>query len=257
MLGRAALGRILSDLAPGGVCLAAPVARRTGGLLHHRFTLTGPRRSTNRRSVLCGTDPAGCPGWLLATTLPCGARTFLDPAPRCGAAAARPTHSPRSLGVRQHLGAIVGDEQGVLELRGPATVLGDDGPAVVPHVVVGGAEVEHRLDGEGHPDPDLVVEALVVVVGDDQAGVERRADAVPGEVADDAVAEPLGVRLDDAPDHVDPAARLDRLDRPVERLPRALHEEARLLVDVAGEEGGVGVAVDATDEGGDVDVDDV
>ena len=43
MLGRAALERILSDLAPGGVCLAAPVARRTGGLLHHRFTLTGPR----------------------------------------------------------------------------------------------------------------------------------------------------------------------------------------------------------------------
>ena len=42
MLGRAALERILSDLAPGGVCLAAPVARRTGGLLHHRFTLTGP-----------------------------------------------------------------------------------------------------------------------------------------------------------------------------------------------------------------------
>jgi hypothetical protein len=77
MLGRAALERILSDLAPGGVCLAAPVARRTGGLLHHRFTLTALRRG--RRSVLCGTDPAGCPGWLLATTLPCGARTFLDP----------------------------------------------------------------------------------------------------------------------------------------------------------------------------------
>ena len=77
MLGRAALERILSDLAPGGVCLAAPVARRTGGLLHHRFTLTA--RHAGRRSVLCGTDPAGFPGWLLATTLPCGARTFLDP----------------------------------------------------------------------------------------------------------------------------------------------------------------------------------
>jgi hypothetical protein len=30
------------------------------------------------RSVFCGTDPAGCPGWALPTTLPCGARTFLD-----------------------------------------------------------------------------------------------------------------------------------------------------------------------------------
>jgi len=37
----------------------------------------------------------------------------------------------------------------------------------------------------------------VVVVRHDQPGVERRADAVPREVADDAVAEPLGVRLDD------------------------------------------------------------
>ncbi len=39
-LGRAALERSLSDLAPGGVCLAAPVTRCAGGLLHHRFTLT-------------------------------------------------------------------------------------------------------------------------------------------------------------------------------------------------------------------------
>jgi len=39
-LGRAALGRALSDLAPGGVCRATPVARRAGGLLLHRFTLT-------------------------------------------------------------------------------------------------------------------------------------------------------------------------------------------------------------------------
>jgi hypothetical protein len=39
-LGRAALERSLSGLAPGGVYLAAPVARHAGGLLHHRFTLT-------------------------------------------------------------------------------------------------------------------------------------------------------------------------------------------------------------------------
>lgn len=40
MLGRAALVRILCDLAPGGVYLAGPVTRPAGGLLHHRFTLT-------------------------------------------------------------------------------------------------------------------------------------------------------------------------------------------------------------------------
>jgi hypothetical protein len=41
-LGRAALKHSLSDLAPGGVCRAAPVTRCAGGLLHHRFTLTAP-----------------------------------------------------------------------------------------------------------------------------------------------------------------------------------------------------------------------
>ena len=39
-LGRTALERSLSGLAPGGVCLATAVSRRAGGLLHHRFTLT-------------------------------------------------------------------------------------------------------------------------------------------------------------------------------------------------------------------------
>lgn len=42
MLGRAALEHILSDLAPGGVYLAAPVAWGAGELLPHRFTLTCP-----------------------------------------------------------------------------------------------------------------------------------------------------------------------------------------------------------------------
>src|SRR6478752_6867138 len=39
-LGRAALKRVLSGLAPGGVYLASPVTQGAGGLLHHRFTLT-------------------------------------------------------------------------------------------------------------------------------------------------------------------------------------------------------------------------
>jgi hypothetical protein len=58
-LGRAALKRALSGLAPGGVYLASPVTREAGGLLHHRFTLTWPptceTQDHARRSVLCGT----------------------------------------------------------------------------------------------------------------------------------------------------------------------------------------------------------
>src|SRR6187551_3553107 len=75
MLGRAALERILSDLAPGGVYLAAPVTRHAGGLLHHRFTLTG--RASAPAVCSLWHCPAGHPGWALPTTLLCGARTFL------------------------------------------------------------------------------------------------------------------------------------------------------------------------------------
>ena len=47
---------------------------------------------TRRRFAFCGTDPAGHPGWALPTTLPCGARTFLD-----SAAYAAPPRSPGRL----------------------------------------------------------------------------------------------------------------------------------------------------------------
>ena len=52
-----------------------------------------------------------------------------------------------------------------------------------------------------------VVHRRRVVVRHDQPGVERGADAVAGELADDAVAEPLRVGLDDPAEHVDVAAR--------------------------------------------------
>lgn len=44
-LGRAALERFLSDLAPGGVCRAAEVTPGAGGPLPHRFTLTAGEHS--------------------------------------------------------------------------------------------------------------------------------------------------------------------------------------------------------------------
>jgi hypothetical protein len=50
-LGRAALKRALSGLAPGGVYLAFPVTREAGGLLHHRFTLTCIVPLSNRREA--------------------------------------------------------------------------------------------------------------------------------------------------------------------------------------------------------------
>src|SRR6476469_7741695 len=97
------------------------------------------------------------------------------------------------------MGWCRGDEDRVLELGREPAVTGDDGPPVVPHVPLGGPEVEHRLDGEGHAglDDGLVVRSGVVV-RHDEAGVGLEPDAVAGEGAHDDVAEPLRVALDDA-----------------------------------------------------------
>ena len=92
-----------SDLAPGGVYLAARITPGAGGLLHHRFTLTlGPARRPGPRAVcFLWHCPAGHPGSALPTTLPCGARTFLTGvSPRRG----RPAGSPAaasSIGANQ------------------------------------------------------------------------------------------------------------------------------------------------------------
>jgi len=64
----------LLGLAPNGGCLAAPVARRAGGLLHHLFTLTWSHNL--RRSVSVALS-AGCPARVLPGAVPCGVRTFL------------------------------------------------------------------------------------------------------------------------------------------------------------------------------------
>ena len=66
------------DLAPGGVYRAARITPGAGGLLHHRFTLT-PGLAETWPGAVCSLwhCPAGHPGSVLPTTLPCGARTFL------------------------------------------------------------------------------------------------------------------------------------------------------------------------------------
>ena len=70
-------------LAPGGVYRADPVARVAGALLPHRFTLACAGRSPPSAVCSLWHFPAGRPDWPLASTLPCGAPTFLDPVPRC------------------------------------------------------------------------------------------------------------------------------------------------------------------------------
>jgi len=65
---------LLFGLAPGGACLAPDVTTETGELLPHRFTLTPPMGV-----AVCFLlrFPARHRDWMLSSTLPCGARTFL------------------------------------------------------------------------------------------------------------------------------------------------------------------------------------
>ncbi len=162
------------------------------------------------------------------------------------------------LGKGQNIDAVSGDYHGVFELGGALAVAGDDGPVVFPHVPFDGAEGEHGFDGEDHAFfDDGVVGRGCVVVGDDEAGVEFAADPVAGEVAHDAVAEAGGVFFDDAADDVDFAAGAHGFHGPVEGFFGALNQQTGFFVDVADEQGAVGVAVHAVEVGGDIQVEDV
>ena len=91
--GRAALS--LLGFAPGGVCLAASVARGAGALLPHRFTLA----SVAAGGLFSVALSRGSPGWPLASTPPRGVPTFLSSMqPSRG----RPTISPSMRLERHH-----------------------------------------------------------------------------------------------------------------------------------------------------------
>src|SRR5699024_7672628 len=126
-----------------------------------------------------------------------------------------------------------------------------------PQVRLVGARVQHRLDGERHSRLHHGGGAGIVEVRDDQPGVERGADAMPGELTHHAVAEPFGVGLDHPADDVELSSGCDRLDAAVHRRTGALDQVSDLGGDVTDAEGRVRVPVHAVKVGGDVDVDDV
>src|SRR5215470_9866743 len=64
---------LLLGLAPGGVCLAAAVADSAGG----PFTPPFHPRPSRGNTLLCCTVPSCHHAWRLASTVLCGARTFL------------------------------------------------------------------------------------------------------------------------------------------------------------------------------------
>src|SRR6185312_15525062 len=97
---------------------------------------------------------------------------------------------------RQNLGAVVGDGEGMLELRRAPAVGGADDPAILAQPGLWAAFVEHRLDGEDHARANLGASAYLADVGDERVFVQRAANTVAAIFAHDAVALTLGVLLD-------------------------------------------------------------
>src|SRR4051812_30889723 len=143
------------DLAPGGGYRAAPVTRCAGGLLPPRFPLPSGKPLAVCSLWHC---PAGRPGSLLATTLPCGARTFLGDGVSPADATAQPTRpswaqSRRCSGPEQpeaHPAAtIVGEGRHVDDLPGLLLDGGVREQFEVPAVLA------QRRDGLVHLLPDV------------------------------------------------------------------------------------------------------
>ena len=131
-------------------------------------------------------------------------------------------------------------------------------PAVLPHVPVDLPQGQHGFNGEHHArNHKLVKERGCVVVGDDEARMERRAHTVSGEVPDHSVPKASRVGFDSFPNDVDLSTRRHRLDAPAQCLLGSLHQRSGLLGGLPGEERHIEIAVHAAFVGGDVDIDEV
>ncbi len=146
----------------------------------------------------------------------------------------------------------------MLELRGALAVGRDRRPVVVEHhAVLPTANRDHRLDREGHPGAHNHRRPLVVIVQHLHIGVELFADSVADERAHNTEMMLLRVVLDRTTDVAERTPRNDGLDAVPHALFGHLHKVATGLIDIADQERGIGIAMHATDEGSDIDVDDV
>ena len=145
----------------------------------------------------------------------------------------------------------------MLELRRQGAVAGDGGPAVVEHLHVGFADVDHRLDGEEHAGAKLRAGARAAGVDDFGAVVEQPAEAVAAKIADDAVAIGLGMALDGVGNVAQAVAGPGLLDPQHQAFIGHVDQFPRLDRHVADQIHAAGVAVPAIEQGRDVHVDDV
>src|SRR5262245_34893471 len=135
-----------------------------------------------------------------------------------------PPSYPRLGEARQHVRPVLGDRDGVLEVRRPAPVLGDRRPVVGQDLHLPRAHRHHRLDGQHHAGLHDLAGARVAEVRHLRVFVKRPPDAVAHERPDHAESMALAVRLDGVADVAEPVARPALHDGLVEALARHVEE---------------------------------
>src|SRR4051794_17207687 len=113
---------------------------------------------------------------------------------------------------REYLAAILGDTERMFELGGQRPVAGDRRPAVVEHLHVGPADIDHRLDREEHSGLQLGSGAGPADMNDFGRVMEQAPDAVSAKIAHDSVAMLFGMTLDRGPDVAEMVAGTRLLD---------------------------------------------
>src|SRR6185312_1839834 len=157
----------------------------------------------------------------------------------------------------EHFVARLGHQHGMLPLGRQRVVLGHDGPAVAHLTDVAPAQVDHRLDREGHAGFEFFERARLAVMQHLRFFMKYLADAVAAELAHDREAVALGKLLDGPADVAQARARLDHHDAmPHGLIGHGAQAPGRDRA-LARDEHAAGVAVPAVLDDGHVDVDDV
>src|SRR5499433_959474 len=158
---------------------------------------------------------------------------------------------------REHVRPVVRDGDGVLEVRGEASVRRHRRPAVLQHLHLPRAHGDHGLDGQHHARLQGRPASRVAEVRHLRLLVERSADAVPYEGAHHPEAMALAVHLHGVRDVADAIAHAALHDGLVEALPRHVDELLHPGRHRTHGEGDRAVAVVTLDHATEVEPDDV
>lgn len=152
---------------------------------------------------------------------------------------------------------LLRDEERVFPLGGGFSVLRSNRPMIArvdnpfPN-----ADVDHRLNGKGHPGGHQGFDS-VVVMGHFGRFVERESDSMGDELVDDGAGPGRGIFFDYISDTGDRDSGLADGNRPLQTFKRDFDGPPLLFGDIPDHHHLARIAEESIDDGGDVDVDDI